>query len=72
MCRFFEVSRSGYYDYVKRMAEPAWDLPLANKIKECSKQPREKKRSLQSCSSTVTKAFNILHTHILSLLNHTT
>ena len=35
MCRFFEVSRSGYYDYVKRMAEPAWDLPLANKIKEC-------------------------------------
>ena len=35
MCRFFEVSRSGYYDYVKRMNEPAWDLPLANKIKEC-------------------------------------
>ena len=35
MCRFFEVSRSGYYDYVKRMAEPAWDMPLANKIKEC-------------------------------------
>ena len=35
MCQFFEVSRSGYYDYVKRMAEPAKDLPLANKIKEC-------------------------------------
>ena len=35
MCRFFEVSRSGYYDYVKRMAVPAWDLPLAEKIKEC-------------------------------------
>ena len=35
MCRFFEVSRSGYYDYVKRMDKPAWDLPLANKIKEC-------------------------------------
>ena len=35
MCRFFEVSRSGYYDYVKRMAVPARDLPLAEKIKEC-------------------------------------
>ena len=37
MCRFFEVSRSGYYDYVKRMDIPAWDLPLANKIIECQK-----------------------------------
>ncbi len=35
MCRFFEVSRSGYYDYVKRMEIPAKDLPLAEKIKEC-------------------------------------
>ena len=35
MCRFFEVSRSGYYDYVKRMDIPAWDLPLAEKIRKC-------------------------------------
>ena len=35
MCRFFEVSRSGYYDYVKRMDMPAWDLSLAEKIREC-------------------------------------
>ena len=35
MCRFFDVSRSGYYDYVKRMDVPAWDLPLAEKIREC-------------------------------------
>ena len=35
MCRFFKVSRSGYYDYVKRRDIPAWDLPLAEKIKEC-------------------------------------
>ena len=35
MCRFFEVSRSGYYDYIKRMGIPAKDLPLAEKIKEC-------------------------------------
>ena len=35
MCRFFNVSRSGYYDYVKRMDMPARDLPLAEKIREC-------------------------------------
>ena len=35
MCQFFEVSRSGYYDYVKRMNIPDWDLPLAEKIREC-------------------------------------
>ena len=35
MCRFFEVSRSGYYDYVKRMDIPAKDLSLAEKIREC-------------------------------------
>ena len=35
MCRFFNVSRSGYYDYVKRMEVPAKDLPLAEKIREC-------------------------------------
>lgn len=35
MCRFFDISRSGYYDYVKRMNIPSKDLPLAEKIKEC-------------------------------------
>ena len=35
MCRFFDVSRSGYYGFVSRMDIPAKDLPLAEKIKEC-------------------------------------
>ena len=38
MCRFFDVSRSGYYDYVKRMDTPAKDLPLAEKIRECQEK----------------------------------
>ena len=38
MCRFFDVSRSGYYDYVKRMDIPAKDLPLAEKIKDCQEK----------------------------------
>ena len=38
MCRFFNVSRSGYYGYVSRLNIPAWDLPLAEKIKECQEK----------------------------------
>ena len=38
MCRFFDVSRSGYYSYVKRMDTPAKDLPLAEKIRECQEE----------------------------------
>lgn len=40
MCRFFGVSRSGYYSYIRRMDSPAWDLPLAEKIKECQAECR--------------------------------
>ena len=35
MCKFFEVSRSGYYDFVKRIGKPEWDSALAQKIEEC-------------------------------------
>ena len=38
MCRFFKVSRSGYYDFVARMDIPDRDLPLAEKIEECQKE----------------------------------
>ena len=35
MCKFFEVSRSGYYDFVKRIGQPERDAELAGKIQEC-------------------------------------
>ena len=35
MCKFFEVSRSGYYDFVKRIGKPEQDAELARKIAEC-------------------------------------
>lgn len=38
MCKFFSVSRSGYYDFVNRMDIPSKDLPLAHKIQECQEQ----------------------------------
>ena len=41
MCRFFNVSRSGYYDYVKRMEQPDRDLPLAEQIQTCQTEVRQ-------------------------------
>ena len=38
MCKFFKVSRSGYYVFLKRMDIPDRDLPLAEKIKECQEE----------------------------------
>lgn len=35
MRKIFEVSRSGYYAYLKRKDVPDRDLPLADKIREC-------------------------------------
>ena len=34
MCQFFGVSRSGYYDYVKRLDQPAHDAALAKIIRK--------------------------------------
>lgn len=31
MCKFFGVSRSGYYDFVKRLGRPEQDAALAQK-----------------------------------------
>jgi len=33
MCEFFGVSKSGYYDYVKRIGQIEKDVELAEKIK---------------------------------------
>lgn len=38
MCRFFKVSRSGYYDFVKRIDNPARDGYLATLIAECQER----------------------------------
>ncbi len=38
---YFEVSRSGYYDYIKRMDQPAFDQALAEKILPGHKKSRE-------------------------------
>ena len=41
MCKFFCVSRSGYYDFVKRMEMPDRDLPLAQLIKKCQEESKQ-------------------------------
>ena len=40
MCTFFEVSRSGYYDFVKRMDKPDRDEALAREIAQCQQISR--------------------------------
>ena len=35
MCKFFGVSRSGYYAFIKRLGQPERDADLAKKIQEC-------------------------------------
>ena len=40
MCRFFNVSRSGYYKYLNRKDIPDRDLPLANKIEDLLRTSR--------------------------------
>ena len=37
MCKFFEVSRSGYYDFAKRIDKPEQDTELANEIRICQR-----------------------------------
>lgn len=38
MCKFFEVSRSGYYDFVKRYGKPEHDAQFAKEIQECQEK----------------------------------
>ena len=38
MCKFFKVSRSGYYAFLKQMDIPDRDLPLVKKIIECQEE----------------------------------
>ena len=37
MCQFFGVSKSGYYDFVKRIGQPEYDVDLAESIRECQR-----------------------------------
>ncbi len=41
MCRFFDVSRSGYYGFVDRMGKPAKDLELSKLIRECQAETKQ-------------------------------
>lgn len=41
MCRIFEVSRSGYYGFVKRMDDPEKDQELYELIRECQIETKQ-------------------------------
>ncbi len=41
MCKFFGVSRSGYYDYIKRKGQPERDAPLAAMLRQQQNRCRQ-------------------------------
>lgn len=41
MCRFFGVSRSGYYSFLKQAGKPERDLKLAEMIRECQEKAKQ-------------------------------
>lgn len=41
LCKFFEVSCSGYYDYINRMDKPDRDEALAAEIAQCQEYSRK-------------------------------
>lgn len=41
MCEFFQVSRSGYYNFIRQMGKPDRDTPLAHAIAECQQKCRD-------------------------------
>jgi transposase InsO family protein len=41
MCKFFGVSRSGYYDFAKRMEKSDKDEIIVNLIRECQKKTKD-------------------------------
>ena len=41
MCRFFGISRSGYYDYIKRQRLPDRDTNVAEWIRQCQQESRK-------------------------------
>ena len=45
MCRFFDVSRSGYYGFVNRMDKPAKNLELSELIRTCQTETKQTYRS---------------------------
>ena len=41
MCEFFNVSRSGYYDFVKRIEKPDKDEVIAKEIMKCQEETKQ-------------------------------
>lgn len=41
MCKFFSVSRSGYYDFVKHMYRLAKNIKLSELIRECQAETKQ-------------------------------
>lgn len=69
MCRFFEVSRSGYYDYAKRMSQPDKDEPLGQLIAECQQSSKQTYGYRRVQIWLERKGIQINHKAVLRIMN---
>jgi transposase InsO family protein len=70
MCKFFEVSRSGYYDYVKGMEKPDKDKAVAELICECQEKTKNTYGYRRVKIWLLRKAeLNINHKAVLRIMN---
>ena len=60
MCTFFEVSRSGYYDFVKRIGKPEQDVALAKEIEECQNRTDSEIQKRQTPEDGIQSAMKLL------------
>lgn len=60
MCKFFSVSRSGYYVFVRRMGVPSRDEPLAQMIAEC----QERTNNTYGCRRVKIWLEKVKNTHV--------
>ena len=70
MCKFFEVSRSGYYDWLKRVEQPDKDETVAKLIMDCQKKTNYTYgyRRVQIWLQRET-ALNVNHKAVLRIMN---
>lgn len=69
MCKFYGVSRSGYYRYIHHKDKPAKDVALASMIAECQNIRGKGHRYIQLWLEK-TKGFNTPRKHTFPLLKN--
>ncbi len=69
MCKFFEVSRSGYYDFIKRAGNPDKDSFLVQCISECQARTNKTYGYRRVCLYLDRQGIKANHKAVLRIMN---